>query len=483
MHYGPGIENIENMGEVVCQADSHSSQDEYIQELDKEIAKASIRVMKKHQQKQLRLRLSIDGARPGGSLNGSVVSSTTSTPVSTARCKTSRGTYETASSGPSTPGTPSSARSYFFRCKTARGTYSNSGLPSPTTPNSTRSFLSSLSLKSPTFPHRFSNKVAPSISASAAPPHYATAGPRLPLAPVTQLNNFTNPMDTEGPVMFTKKHMEYIRRIESRLKLLENSATHLALKENEQQLLKRRSLPSQQQQQQTVIADTIPIIEDISTNQQQQRLRTKPSMIRRVDAGFIDPRNARMQKRMSAIDRTDFQSPTGFSHTSPAPPRAYSFHDWASKWSYPTSAETIDFSSGGTQPSPSSAATLEATARLSPRNSSHVLCSNSDNQHKQQQKYTIDRTEHLLEHVNERASSKLRLGMALWEMETLLRQYETLVVQDFQLKLDNLRTSAAANIDTTTTQEQGDEQEHESPLQMSDGRVVRNAQKIPCSLN
>ncbi|KAF9134409.1 hypothetical protein BGW39_007161 [Mortierella sp. 14UC] len=304
MHYGPSIENIENMGEVVCQADNHSSQDEYIQELDKEMAQASIRVMKKRQRKQLRLRLSIDGARPGGGLNGSVVSSSPSTPVSVVRCKTSRGTYNAASSGPSSPSTPSSARSYFLRCKAARGTYDNSGLPSPTTPTSARSLLSSRSLKSPTFPQRFSNRVAP----SAAPSRHASPKPDPPLAPpVTRLNSFADLKDVEEPVMLTKEHIEHIRRIESRLQVLENSTPHLASKESEQQLLKRQSLPPQRQQQQAIVTDAKPARENTSTNtqQQQQQLRTKPSMIRRVDAGFIDPRIVHMQMRMSAINRTD----------------------------------------------------------------------------------------------------------------------------------------------------------------------------------
>ncbi|KAF9094501.1 hypothetical protein BGX23_002006 [Mortierella sp. AD031] len=152
MHYGSSIENIENMGKAPHYPDhptatasaaapacaSFSSDDpvevQYIQELDKEMAQASIRVTKKRLSK--RFHLNLNGCSHP---SASTVSSTPSSPVSVVRCKTSRGTYD--ASNPSTP----------------------------TTPTSTRSFLSSMPLKSPTFSQLFSTKVAPSRQASPKP--------------------------------------------------------------------------------------------------------------------------------------------------------------------------------------------------------------------------------------------------------------------------------------------------------------------------
>ncbi|KAG0374687.1 hypothetical protein BGX24_010084 [Mortierella sp. AD032] len=384
MHYGPRIENIENMGEV-CQADSHLPQDEYIQELDKEMAQASIRVMKRRQRKQLRLRLSIDGARPGGSGCGSVVSSTPSTPVSV----------------------------------TARGTYGSTGMPSsPASPTSARSFLSSKSLKSPTFQQRFSSRVAPSPSAPASPPSHASPKP----PPPSRLTSAADLKDPQGPIVLTKEHIEYIRRIESRLRVLENSVPRPVSKECEKKLQQKKlrppQPPKQQQHQRATFTDSSPTSDGITSHnqqqqqqQQQQQPRTKQSMVRRVAAGYIDLRTSSMHKRMSKdVDKI------------------------ASRWSYPAATRAISLSSRRASSSSSPAAALVATAKSSRRNSSHMLYIDGDDANQ-----TTDRTDFLLEQAKEQVASRTRMEASLWETETLLRQYDTLVVQDWRLKLNRLR--------------------------------------------
>ncbi|KAG9065588.1 hypothetical protein KI688_001877 [Linnemannia hyalina] len=437
MLYGPSIENIENMGEIHHPDDKYehhhllTAEDEFVKEMDKELAQASVHVMKKRNAKQLRLRLSIEGIRPG---SGSIVSTAPSTPVSIIRCKTSRGTYD--ASCLSSPTTPTSSRS-FLRCKTSRGTYDASVPPTPTTPTSARSFLSSsLSLKSPGFSQRFSNKVAPSPSPS------RHASPKPP--PLSRLASFSGLQNHEGPIMLTKKHIEHIRRIENRLHVLENSAPHVASSESEQQL---------QKQCQPIIDHTLtptPVREEPTTSRHQQHLRTKSSLIRRVDPPYDFRTRMLQQRRISAIGRTDCQSPTSPSFPDSALSRPFSFHDWGSRWSC-------------------TAATAAAAATAVTRASRHS--------HEE----PADRTEQLLEKVKERVASRIRLESALWETEALLRQYETLVVQDWELRLDSLRTNATATA-AVTGQEQQQQQQHQNYQQMNERRV-RNPQELPCEVN
>lgn len=397
MLYGPSIENIENMGEAHHPGDEYdhhhllTSEDEFVKELDKELAQASIHVMKKRNAKQLRLRLSIEGACPGSS---SIGSSAPSTPISVVRCKTSRGTYD--ASCPSSPTTPTSSR-YFLRCKTSRGTYDASGPSTPTTLTSAHSFLSSsLPLKSPGLSHRFSSKVAPSPS---APRHVSPKPP-----PLSRLTSFSDLQDLQGSIMLTKEHIEHIRRIENRLCVLENSATRVTSSEPEQQL---------QNHHQPVFDHTstsTPVREEPIMSRPQQPLRIKPSLTRRVDNSYDFRTRVLQQRRISAIDKSDCQSPTISSFHDATVSRSFSFHDWGSRWRY-------------------TAATAAAAVTRPSRHNGEK---------------PPDKTEQLLEQVKERVMSRIGLESALWETEALLRQYETLVVQGWELKPDSLRTNAAA---------------------------------------
>ncbi|KAF9547437.1 hypothetical protein EC957_008447 [Mortierella hygrophila] len=434
MLYGPSIENIENMGETHHPDDKYghhhllTSEDEFIKEMDKELAQATVHVMKKRNAKQLRLCLSIEGARPG---SGSIVSTAPSTPVSVVRCKTSRGTYN--ASCLSSPTTPTSSRS-FLRCKTSRGTYDAFGPPTPTPPTSVRSLLSSsLPLKSPDFSQRFSSKVAPSPSPS------RHASPKPP--PLSRLASFSSLQNYEGPIMLTKKYIEHMRRIENRLHVLENSAPHVASSVSEQQL---------QKQCQPVIDHTptpTPVREEPTTSRHQQHLRIKPSLIRRVDTSYDFRTHMLQQRRISAIDRTDCQSPTSSSFPDAAASRSFSFHDWGSRWSFTAAT----------------AATAAAVTRAS--------------RHSHEE--STDGTEQLLEKVKERVAGRIRLESALRETEALLRQYKTLVVQDWELKLDSLRTNGTATA-AVTGQEQQQQQQH---YQQMNERRIRSPQELPCEVN
>ncbi|KAF9140804.1 hypothetical protein BG015_001512 [Linnemannia schmuckeri] len=445
MLYGPSIENIENINQARYADNDHdhhnlfTSEDEFIKELDKELARASVHVMKKRNAKQLRLRLSIEGARPS---SGSIGSSALSTPVSVVRCKTSRGTYD--ASFPSSPTTPTSNRS-FLRCKAFRGTYDASGLSSPTTPTSARSFLSlSTPLKSPGFSQRFSSKVAPSPSSS------RHASPKPPS--LVRLTSFSDLQDHQGPFALTKKHIEHIQRIENRLRVLESSALQPALSEPKQQLQQQQpfinhtstSIPTQHHGQ--------TLSEEQTTSRHKQSLRTKPSLIRRVDIG-CDYRTRILQpRRISATARTGYQSSASSSFHHAAAPRPFSFHDWGSRWSHSAASDAV------------SAATVIRPSRHNGGEST-------------------DRTERLLEQVKERVASRIMLESALWETEALLRQYETLVVQDWELKLDNLcksTTISAAAAPDAAGQEQ--QQQQQGQVQMNE-RKVRNPQELPCELN
>ncbi|KAF9146018.1 hypothetical protein BGX30_005114 [Mortierella sp. GBA39] len=379
MLYGPSIENIENIGETHHPDDEYdhhhlfTSEDEFVKEMDKELAQARVHVMKKRNAKQLRLRLSIEGARPG---SGSIVSIAPSTPVSV----------------------------------------------------------------SPGFSQRFSSKVAPSPSPS------RHASPKPP--PLSRLASFSGLQNHEGPIMLTKKHIEHIRRIENRLQVLENSAPHIASSEPEQQL---------QKQCQPVVDHTptpTPVREESTTSCHQQHLRTKPSHIRRVDTPNDFRTHMLRQRRISAIDRTDCQSPTSPSFPEAAASRSFSFHDWGSRWSY-------------------TAATAAAAAVTRASRHSH--------------KEPTDRTEQLLEKVKERVASRIRLESALWETEALLRQYETLVVQDWELKLDSLRTNATATAAVAgqeqQKQQQQQQQKQQQHYQQMNERRLRNPQELPCEVN
>ncbi|KAF9100895.1 hypothetical protein BGX29_006151 [Mortierella sp. GBA35] len=396
MHYGSSIENIENMGKAPHYPDhptpaaaatasaaapacaSFSSDDpvevQYIQELDKEMAQASIRVTKKRLSK--RFHLNLNGCSHP---SASTVSSTPSSPVSVVRCKTSRGTYD--ASNPSTP----------------------------TTPTSTRSFLSSMPLKSPTFSQLFSTKVAPSRQASPKP--------------FSRPESFHNLQGHQGPIMLTKEHIEHIRRIESRLCVLEKSVPR---PEQHHRDVKQDQPPSPQHQLQHTVHDHPTTPHQLTTTDntdyiQQQQLRTKRSSIRRIGAGGSDLRTSHVQRRISAIDRTDCQSPPGFFN---CVPQSYSFHDWSTiGWDRPISA---------------GAGIQEPSSSLLSRQQEHPFDDQSD------------RTEQ--EQVKERVVSRMRLESALWEIEALLRQYETLVVQDWGLKFDHL---------------------------YNERRVVRNPQELP----
>lgn len=432
MLYGPSIENIENMGEAHYSEGENgnhhllTSEDEFIKALDKELAQASIHVMKKRNAKQLRLRLSIEGACPG---SGGIAFSAPSTPASVVRCKTSRGTYD--ASCPSSPATPTSSRS-FLRCKASRGAYGAFVPSTSTTPTSARSFLSlSWPLKSPDFSQRFSSKVAPSPSPS------RHASPKPPS--LSRLASFSDLQGHQGPIMLTKKHVEYMRRFQNRLRVLEYSAPRIASNEPEQQL-------------QPVIAPTLtytPIREEPTTSRHQQPLHTKPSIIKRVDTPYDIRTHMLQQRRISAIDRTDCQSPTSCSFPDAEASRSSSFHNWGSRWSY-TAATTA--------PKPSQHNSEEPT----------------------------DRTVQLLEQVKERVTSRIRLESALWETEALLRQYETLVVQDWELKLDNPRknaaiTAAVAGQEQKQQQQQGQRQ-YQNYQQMNERRVG-NPQELSCKVN
>ncbi|KAG0282757.1 hypothetical protein BGZ96_000144 [Linnemannia gamsii] len=421
MLYGPSIENIENMREAHQpnndnEYDYHhrllASEDEFVKELDKEMV----------------------GARPDFS---STASSTPSTPVSVVRCKTSRGTYD--NSCPSPPTTPTSSRS-ILRCKTSRGTYDASGSSSPTTPTSTRSALSSsMPFRSSGVSQRFSSKVAPSSSRS------RHASPKL--SPSARLTSFSDVQGYQDPVMFIKEHIEHIQQIKSRLRILINSAPHFALGEPEQQPSLQQypqNLKQQQAQQPSIVDHTVTststqhcrktVGEEPATSHQ-QRLRAKPSLIRRVDTEYDHGIRMQQRRRISAVDRTDCQSPTDLSHT--VEPRSFSLHGWGLRWNY--SAATA---AGNLNLSSTTALTATAAAAVT-RPSQH---SNNNNFHSRE---PIERTRCLLEQVKERVASRMKLEAALWETEALLRQYETLVVQDWELKVGNFVnstfTTAAAN--------------------------------------
>ncbi|KAF8939705.1 hypothetical protein BGZ47_008075 [Haplosporangium gracile] len=443
MLYGPSIENIENIGQAHYSNNDHdhhnllTSEDEFINELDKELAQASIHAMKNRNAKQLRLRLSIDGARPG---SGSVGSSVPSTPVSVVRCKTSRGTY--GASFPSSPTTPTSNRS-FLRCKTFRGTYDASGLSSPTTPTSARSFLSSsMPLKSPGFSQRFSSKVAPSPSPS------RHASPKPPS--LVRLSSFSDLQDYLGPFVLTKEHIEHIRRIENRLRVLESSAPRPALSEPKQQLQQQQPFINQTSTSAPTQHHGQTLSEEQTASRHQQSPRIKPNPIKRVDIG-CDYRVRLLQpRRISATARTDFQSPINSSFHHAAAPRSFSFHDRGSRWSHSAATDAV------------SAATVTRPSRHNGKEST-------------------DMTERLLEQIKERVASRIRLESALWETEVLLRQYETLVVQDWELKLGNLckSTTTTAAFVATAAAGQNQQQQQQEQVQMHE-RKVRNPQELFC---
>lgn len=475
MLYGPSIENIENMREVYQPNDDDeddyhhrllASEDEFIKELDKELAQASIHIMKKRKSKQLRIRLSIEGARPDMC---SIVSSTPSTPVSVVRCKTSRGTYD-ISSYSSSPTTPTSSRS-FFRCKTSRGTYDASGSSSPTTPTSARSVLSSsMPLRSSGFSQRFSSKVAPSLSPS------RHASPKL--SPVARPTNFSDVQDYHGPVMLIKEHIEHIKRIESRLSVLMNLAPRLTSGEPEQQSSPQQYhqyLKQQQSQQQFIVDHTLTSMptqhrqetvgEEPATSHQ-QCLRAKPSLIRRVGTEYDHRTGIQQRRRISAVDRTDCQSPTGLPHT--VKPRSFSPHDWYLRWNYSAATAVGNLNH-------SSTAALAATAAAAvTRPSQH-----SNNNNNLYGREPIDRTEHLLGQVKERVASRMKLESALWETEVLLRQYETMVVQDWERSLVNSAFTAA---DDNVSASQEQQQWQQELLQMNERRV-RSPQELPCDVS
>jgi hypothetical protein len=88
--------------------------------------------------------------------------------------------------------------------------------------------------------------------------------------------------------MFTKKHIEHIHRIESRLQILENSAPHLFSNdfsnESERQLSKRQSLGYQQKQQQAIVTGVMTASQNISTNNHLQQQHTHHSSMASKDS-------------------------------------------------------------------------------------------------------------------------------------------------------------------------------------------------------